>query len=296
MGDTRFSEYSKIRMPGEVQEKAWLQLDGTIIDVSANHWLLCIEPIVFGIWIGKSGFAPHKGFCRMYYGDIKTNPEAVLDLAFFNCIEEADGTLLLLKLADSHIYHLRFIRSWLIFFRYYRRDGLTFSRFKSFVSAYSYPRRIRLVSFRQDDYYTIFPMDLLGDIASCRRYVFGLRHSNAALPRIMATGKLLVCEVPYGYKDIIYQLGAYHTSRPPAPDSLPFDWLPSRHFQCYVPVWAESYKEINIIRTMNLGSHLLLWGELLEEQKLTGPVEHLFLVHFLHYLYKKNKGLPYQAV
>lgn len=298
MGNAVFSEYSKITVPDGMQEKAYLEIDGRIMDISENHWLLCIEPIVFGVWIEKEHYAPHKPGMKygIRYGDATGRKEAVLELGFFNCIEEKNGALLLMELKKSNIYHLSLIKMFLIFFRYYKKDGLSFARFKSFVSAYSYPRRVRIISFRQNEYYNIFPMDLLGDIKQCNRFVFGLRHSNIALPRIIETGKLAVSEVPFAYKNIIYQLGRHHSGNPPPPGSLPFDLVISKNFGFYIPAWAERYKEIKILKTMNLGSHMLLWGELVEENVLAKPAGHLYVVHFLHYLYKKNKGLSYPLV
>jgi hypothetical protein len=288
MGDTVFSEYAKITVPDDIQEKVYLDMAGENVDVSGNHWLLCIEPIVFGVWVTSGQYKPGRAI-HMYIGDI----EADLTLELVGHIEETDGTLLLLKLKDSHIYQLNIIKTWLLYYRYYRRGGLSFHRFKSFVAAYSYPRRIRLVSFRQQDYFNIFPMDLLGDIFTQRRYVFGLRHTNTSLPRIIESGKLTVCEIAHTHQEIIYRLGKHHSGNPPALDELPFQVRLSSNYGFYVPEIAESYKEVRILRTMNLGSHMLLWGETVDEQMLGKPGDHLYLVHFLHFLYQKDRA-PYQ--
>jgi hypothetical protein len=300
MGDTVFSEYSKITAPDDLQQKVWLRVNGDIKEVSANHWLLCIEPIIFGVWLEKD--VTHNDY-EIYFGGVVNKdkskidqPEAVLIMDLLDHVEESNGTLLILRLRKSQIYHIGFIKRYLLFLRYYKKGGLTFSRFKSFVSAYSYPRRIRIVSFRQNNYYNIFPMDLLGDISQYKRYVFGLRHTNVALPKIIESGKLVVAEVPYIYKDVIYQLGKHHSGSPPSVDSLPFKTIPSKNFAFPIPDWVESYKEISILKTINMGSHMLLWGELIDETQLTKPLEHLFLIHFLHYLHQKNKGLPYMPV
>ena len=53
-------------------------------------------------------------------------------------------------------------------------------------------------------------MDLVGDIPPSSRYVFGLRHTNVTLARIIEAKKLVVSEIPYEYKEIIYQLGKHH--------------------------------------------------------------------------------------
>ncbi len=306
MGDTVFSEYSKITVPDELQEKVYLEIAGSWMEVARDHWILCIEPIVFGVWIEKDKL-PHKqdrGMeCHLYFSDdtgenrkkIIRDAETDLTMELLDRIEEEKGTLFLMKLRKGNIYQFNFIKTWLLFFRYYRRGGLSFARFKSFVAAYSYPRRVRLISFRQNDYFNIFPMDLLGDIAGHKRCVFGLRHTNTSLPRILETGKILVSEVSHAHKEIIYQLGKHHSGSPPSLDELPFGVSLSKNFDFYIPSLVESYKEIRILRTMNLGSHMLLWGEVLEEQVLTGPAAPLYIVHFLHFLYQKDRK-PYRMV
>jgi hypothetical protein len=138
-------------------------------------------------------------------------------------------------------------------------------------------------------------MDLLGNIPGSDYFVFGLRHTNGALPRIIETGKLAVSEVGYAHKDIIYQLGKHHSGPPPAADELPFDLTLSKNFEFFIPGLAESYREVDIVRTLDLGSHMLLWGKVRDEQIMAAAGGHLFLVHFLHYLHQKNKR-PYHLV
>ena len=90
---------------------------------------------------------------------------------------------------------------WLLYYKYYKKPEQDYKKLKSYSAAYSYPRRVRVVSFREADWFNIFPMDLVGDIPSSTRYVFGLRHTNVTLGRIMETKKICVSEIPYEYKD-----------------------------------------------------------------------------------------------
>ena len=53
MGDSSFTEYARVTMPDENAEKIYLDTGSTIIEVSTTHFLLCIEPIIFGIWLEK---------------------------------------------------------------------------------------------------------------------------------------------------------------------------------------------------------------------------------------------------
>lgn len=304
VGDTAFCRYAKIREPAETHERVYLDTGDAVIDVSREHWILCMEPFIFGIWIqkGREGLiAGNPSKYRMYIsagtaGDkrrILKYAEASLQLDQVDLLKDEDGILVLLELKNSRIFHLDFIRRSLIYMRYFREPGLSFQRFKSFVVAYSYPRRIRIVSFLHGDYYNIFPMDLLGEVTGQDRFMLGLQCKNITLQRILETRQLVVSEVPYRYKDIIYGLGKHHSGHPPPLEALPFHVKASEGFGFPVPEWAESYREIRILDARRLGSHMLLWGEVVATRQLTGHLAHLSTVHFLHYLDQKNRGYPY---
>jgi hypothetical protein len=308
-GNTVIREYSTVTMTEGIQEKAWLQDDAGewTLDISQRHFLLCLDPIVFGVWLGKDRQTPalesKKGY-RLYFRDTAFTPGrdigkgalAVIRLDLYDKIEEEGGALFLFRLKAVKIAHVNFLKARLIYSKYYKKPGLTFGRVKEFAAAYSYPRRVRIISFKEEGYYNIFPMDLLGDIPEAGRCVFGLRHTNRTLSRIVETKKIVMSEVPAGVKDTIYRLGSHHGSAPPPPDQLPFGVIPSDRFGFWVPDWAESYKEIRILRTIDLGSHLLLWGEPVAESILRPATPRLYHIHFLLYLHQLKKGTAYPLV
>jgi hypothetical protein len=282
MGDAVFTEYSRTRFSGEVQDKAWLEFDGKIVDVTLSHWLLCIEPLTFGVWIGQ-GKSP-DGAYRLRFSDA-----AVIALDLVHRVEEAGGVLLLLRVRHCRLAQLDLIRRWVLYRRYYSRDKMSYERFKGFAAAYSHPRRVRLVSFRAADHYNLFPMDLLGEVPLQNKYVFGLRHSNRTRQQIIAAGKIVVCEAPAMYEDAVYALGKHHSSSPPAPDELPFDLGCTGIFNFYYPRWVYGYKEILIQKTFDMGSHMLLWGDVVAAETINTGDEHSYLVHFLQYLHQVRK-------
>ena len=307
VGNTPISEYSTVTIAGDIKERVYLKTKKNSIDVSTNHWLLCLDPVVFGVWINDSKLIAdinENKECKIFFGSainsknekIERKAVAKPELRLFDKIEEKDGTLFLWKLEKSTIHHVGSIKALLIFHRYYKKPGFSFEKLKSFASAYSYPRRVRIISVRQGDYYNIFPMDLLGEISSSKRFVFGLRHTNIALSKIIETGKMVVSEVSFEHKETIYKLGKHHSVSPPSLDSLPFKVKQSDSFGFYIPEWAERYNEIKIERTMNLGSHMLLWGKSVNEKILTSSSGHLFHIHFLHHLYQQRKGYAYPLV
>src|SRR5688572_29143453 len=93
MGDTEFSEYSKITAPDGLAQKVWLQNHNRILEVSASHWLLCIEPIIYGIWmenkewtqfIESKQFTIYVGGTKAQSGNTIHKPEAILVLDLFD--------------------------------------------------------------------------------------------------------------------------------------------------------------------------------------------------------------------
>jgi hypothetical protein len=306
LGDIKVEEYSTVTIEGEVKERVFLETGDFTIDVSKIHWLLCLDPIVFGIWLKKDEniTISEKTSCSMYFSDshnvdfksYKKTVVAVITLDYFDKIEEGDGVLYLLRLRKSKIYHVNFFRTFLLFNKYYKKPKFSFEKYKSLIAAYSYPRKVRVISFKQDDYFNIFPMDLLGEVPQSGKYVFGLRHTNVALAKIIETKRIVASEVPYIYKDTIYELGKHHSGAPPSPDSLPFKIKQTDNFGFLIPEWAESYKEIQILKTKNLGSHMMLWGEIINKKTLKQPSDNLYHIHFLLYYHQKLKKQDYRVV
>jgi hypothetical protein len=305
LGDIEVTEYSTITIKNEIKEKVFLEIADYAIDISKTHWLLCLEPIVFGVWLKKDEYKitlNEKAGCKMYFSVstnsdfriAKKNTVAIIGLDYFDKIEDTVGTLYLLKLRESKIYHVNFFKTFLLFNKYYKKPKFSFEKYKSLIAAYSYPRKVRIISFKQDDYFNIFPMDLLGEIPQSHKYIFGLRHTNVALAKIIETKKIVVSEVSHIYKNTIYELGKHHSSAPPSLDSLPFKINQTESFGFFIPEWADSYKEIKIFKTKNLGSHMMLWGEIVNEKILRKASDNLYHIHFLLYLKQKSEGYNYR--
>lgn len=285
----------------KIEERVYLEVNKQVLDVSQNQWVLCLEPLVFGIWIEDKKIKieiEEKKRCLLIFesaNDVRKKV-AIAELGLSDKIEEDAGSLFLLKLTHCRVHHFSWLKTYLLFATYYKKRALSFKRFKSLVTAYSYPRKVRIISFRSGDHYNIFPMDFVGEIKTNNKMVFGLRHTNRTLSKIIETKKIIASEIPFIEKDTIYKLGSHHSSAPPPPGDLSFKIFESRIYHFYVPEWAESYKEIRIIKTINLGSHMLLWGDVTNEVILKPATSSLYHVHFLHYLRQKKKGREYRLV
>ena len=299
-------EYSTITIKNGIQERVYLEVLKKRIDISNKHWLLCLEPVVFGIWLDKESVVPgidkDVSYKLIFAGsDSKENQSkdnilAIAELVYVDRIVEKEGMLFLLKLKKCKLFHISLMRTWLLYLNYYKKSQFSYNKFKSFVTAYSFPRKVRLISFKEEGYFNIFPMDLLGPIPSSDLYVFGLRHSNVALSKIISTKKIVVSEISFKHKDTIYRLGKHHGNAPASVDSLLIKFIKSKIFGFPVPEWLESYKEIEINKTINLGSHMLLWGTTINETVSGDSPGNLYHIHFLQYLYQQKNGSVYHDV
>lgn len=309
-GEAVIRDFLTVGADDLLREKVYLQAGEDVIDVSGNQWLLGLDPRVVGIWMKDADLGAGPDF-KLYIRDsapegvgdaagmegATRNALAVLTLEYTDRILENNGTLHLFRVLSSEIHHIDGLRARLLYQKFYKKPGVTFERLKAVAAAYTYPRRVRIISFRfGDDKNYIFPMDLLADIRSAGRYLLGMRHSNQVLKQIMDVKRIVVAEAPAGYKKLIYQLGRNHSAAPPPVDQLPFGVLSTRQWGFVLPDWVESYKEIRIGKTRDLGSHMLLCGEWTDEVILKPATPRLHHIHFLYFLHQKNGRLPYPLV
>lgn len=291
-----------------IREKAYLRADDRVLDVTGSQWLLGLDPRIVGIWMQEKTAAPllipGKDY-RLYFCEASpANGDAfdrhalgVLHLEYANQLVEEDGILFLFRVKASSVHHIAGIRTRLLYEKFYKKPGVDFERLKAVAAAYTYPRRVRIISFQFEGKVNyIFPMDLLADIRPVKRYLLGMRHSNQVLKHIQEEGKIVVAEAPAQFKKVIYQLGRNHSATPPPLEELPFGTLRTRHFGFHLPDWVESYKEITIRRTTDLGSHMLLSGVWTEEVQLKPATPRLHHIHFLHFLYLKGRGVGYPVI
>lgn len=308
VGKTEIREFSTVGIGDTVGEKVYLQTEGLLIDVTSNQWMLGLEPLTFGIWIEDEAYKAileKKSGYTIYFrrvaperpADVSRGALAIAELTYFDRIDDEKGTLFLLQISKSHIHHVSGLKARLLYQKFYRKPNLTFEKLKAVVTAYSYPRRVRVISFQAGtEYNYIFPMDLLGDIRQSGRYLLGMRHSNQVLKKIVDVKKIVVSEFPALHKPTIYKLGRNHSANPPALHELPFAVLPTSRFGFFVPEWVESYKEITLLKTVDIGSHMLLFGEWSEDRVLKPSTPRLHHIHFLHFLQQQRRGEGYPLV
>jgi flavin reductase (DIM6/NTAB) family NADH-FMN oxidoreductase RutF len=295
-GQSFFKEYPAVSIDeNAIGEKVVFEIGGTQSDVSQKHWLLSLEPIIFGIWVDGNANYKDNG-PRLLFNSKQGKTLAVLDLNLTDSISEKEGALFLFEVQKSKLFYLNPLKTYLIFLLHYKKPSQSFDQFKNLAAAFSYPRKVRLISFKQGDYFNIFPMDLVGAIPQTNRFAFGLRHTNSTLGQIILAKKIVAAEFPSSLKKDVYRLSNHHSVNPPSTDSLSFKTILTQSYDFPIPETAMKYYEIEITKTINLGSHMLLWGESINTVSLNQKEDNLFHIHFLNYLSKKHSDFQCDVV
>ena len=305
-GESEIREYVSIALNDHIEEQVLLKIGENWQDISGSHWILCLDPVVYGVWLEKMEWPMALGSESEFlieFRDTAHKPQgkqpvivSTIRLEWLGKIDESAGSLHLLKLKNCTIGQFSDLKSLMMYRIFYKKPGFSYEKFKSYVSAFSYPRKVRIISCGREQGYNIFPMDFVGEIRGGQYFVFGLRHSNRSLPAILESGEMAVSEIPSSKKHVVNRLGKHHSEPLPAPDCLGFRTVGTSRFGFLVPEWAEIYREVKITKTMNLGSHMMLWGEMISRRQLHAPTDHLFHIHFLHYLHQIERGLALRVI
>ena len=297
-GEISLREYIAIQQEEhDFQEKAYLKTKDSLLDITEAHWLLCLEPFVFGVWV-KEKEKIEEG-CSLLFKHRKGEGLALsakLELLYWDEIGLEEGTLLLFRTKPGSVRIGNILRMVFLFYGYYRNPKMSYSKFKLLSAAFSFPRRVRLVSFKQEEFATLFPMDLLGEIPGTNTYVLGLRHTNQAVSKMVETQKVVVCEVSAEHKEMLYVLGKHHAEKFPSLEELSFQTFPSMKFGFLLPEWVSSYKELTIRQWKDLGSQMLFLGEVENQMVLRRDKGNLYHIHFLYYFLQKRKGMLFHEI
>jgi flavin reductase (DIM6/NTAB) family NADH-FMN oxidoreductase RutF len=200
----------------------------------------------------------------------------------------------LYKIENIKNYQLSALHRLVLFAYFLRSKANTYYSRKVISALYSYPRKIIIVSYRDDAYYNIFPMDIQGFIEQENIYILGLRTTNITLSKILEAKKVVISDTDTVEINTVYNLGKHSSSTPTPKDKLPFGTNDSELFGFPVPDFTGSYKEIEIIHHKKMGYHMLLVGKVVNSKKLKPQTSSLYHVGFLQFQksnYQSIEGL-----
>jgi flavin reductase (DIM6/NTAB) family NADH-FMN oxidoreductase RutF len=130
------------------------------------------------------------------------------------------------------------------------------SHLHAFYVLYSCPRPVALVSFEVNGHGNIFPMDLLGPVAS-GHMLLALHNTSPSLSLMKSAEGVALSEAPVELRPEVYQIGANHRTAQADWDALPLELYRTPTLQAFAPTLGLGTLELEIQTTLDAGSHTL---------------------------------------
>lgn len=261
--------------PGEIIEQVFFVSDGFEADITSEHCIVCHSPFIMAVSLSsprnKAKVQVRKN------GHVQAEVSVRLKHTF--------DKIFVYEITAASCYQLPYWHQYILqkrYFLYKKKD--TFLEGMIYAAMYSFPRKVIAVSYKDDRYFNIFPMDFQCFIEKSNMLVLGLRTTNTTLAKILASKKVVVSDTTSVDISTIYNLGRNHSSAPPAIDQLSFEVTKSKTFDFYVPAFSASYREFEIVDHVELGTHTMMIARLVSSEKLNNNQSCVHHIHFFEFM------------
>jgi flavin reductase (DIM6/NTAB) family NADH-FMN oxidoreductase RutF len=158
---------------------------------------------------------------------------------------------------------------------------------------YICPRQVVLVSVEDGEHRNLFPMDLIGPVAS-DRFTLALRNTSLSVPVMKLARRVALSDVAAADCRLAYGLGVHH--RDPLPDwqSLPCAVVRSPEFSLPFPQSALRVRELEILDYETIGSHTFFVGRITAEQPFA-DADQLYQTSGLYQHFRMRCGRAFPA-
>jgi flavin reductase (DIM6/NTAB) family NADH-FMN oxidoreductase RutF len=267
-----------------IKEKVFLISGNNELEISRTHCVVCHAPFMTAVWI------PGKQAIHFDAVDLKIEIRdhasvlTKINISRKRKITIENGHLAVFEINEASCFQLPYWHQYFLLKRYFlfkKKD--TFLEGKIYSAMYSYPRQVIAVSYRDHEYFNIFPMDFQCFIREQNLYIIGLRTTNVTVEKMIQSGKFVVADTDGASLEIIYQLGRNHSAAPPKIEDLPFEVVNSESHQFPVPDFSSSYKEIEVVANYQLGTHMLIVGKAINSVQLKEGNSSIFHIHFFQF-------------
>jgi flavin reductase (DIM6/NTAB) family NADH-FMN oxidoreductase RutF len=279
------SQFVSVRIAaGQVMERMILKNGKREIDISNRNSVVCQRPMHIAVSLTqdqRTSFDSDHFEVSVIKG---TQTLSTTKLTLINEIKANGASIFLFKALDGDCYQSNALIQNLLLRRFKNPHKHTHHEKKIQAALYSYPRNIIVVSFKDREYYNIFPMDFQCALPDNDLHIFGLRTTNITLEKILSEKKMVVSDPSAADIKTIYFLGSHNSKIPPKIEDLPFGTIESEQFKFPVPAFATSYKEIEVITNQLLGSHMFFVGKVINKQEIKERTSSLCHLHFFQYI------------
>jgi flavin reductase (DIM6/NTAB) family NADH-FMN oxidoreductase RutF len=158
---------------------------------------------------------------------------------------------------------------------------------------YMVPRPVYLVSVEHGGRVNMFPMDLVGSIAS-GEFLFALRATSPSIELIERSHRVAMSAAPASLLRAVYDLGRQHGLNTIDISTLPFGVRSSSAFG--LPVLADNglVREISVRQVHRVGSHVVFVGDIEKEEGRT--VDRLAHISAMYAEWLHRAGRPQRTL
>jgi len=158
---------------------------------------------------------------------------------------------------------------------------------------YICPRPVVLVSVVDTNQSNIFPMDLIGPLASHDFFSLALRSTSPSTAAMKRCRRVALASICASDKDVAYELGAHHKKMLFDWSVLPFGIKHSPNFALPIPATALRVRELEISDIQDIGSHTFFLGKTVSDSRLSNELQ-LFHTSGFHQHFQKRNGRAFQ--
>jgi flavin reductase (DIM6/NTAB) family NADH-FMN oxidoreductase RutF len=156
---------------------------------------------------------------------------------------------------------------------------------------YICPRPVVLVSVDDGQHSNIFPMDLIGPIAT-NYFSLALRSTSQSVPTMKSARKIAISDVGARDHQIAYRLGVHHKNVKVDWQALPFAVGRSQEFSLPIPSIALRVRELEVLDHRTVGSHTLFLTRIVSDRALRDGVR-FFHTSGVHQYLRARNGCPF---
>lgn len=286
-----------IPSPQQVVAASLRSDDGKSRDVTAAHAVASLKPLTIA-----TGFDAGQRAVLEYRDNATGILLGVLRLVRTDSVVAEETPIAFYRIAAGKHQCLGWPRrSWNAWLQNHamRRSShhslMDFDAVQQLMIAYLCPRPVVLVSVAAPGHSNIFPMDLIGPLEQGGLFSLALRSTNVSVPVMRTVRQVALSGMPATMKAVVYKLAEHH--RQPLQDwaALPFPVRPSQAFGIPAVAAALRVRELTIVESREIGSHVFFLCRVVSEQDLAeGPQLHH--TAGFHQAFRRRHGMPLAEV
>lgn len=176
---------------------------------------------------------------------------------------------------------------------YNKKQGnvfLTANLYKQVQIAYAVPRKISLITTRQDNLFNLFPTDLHGAINE-QWYIISLRQHGKAEQQVEIAKRILLTEVEADFYRAVYSLGKNHMQEQKEKNKFPFSDAVSLSFRLPLPQHFLFYRELELVNSFIHGIHKIFLFKVHDRSQKKEETFTLAHIHNVYATWRQKNGL-----